>query len=367
MTEKDKCGDVKTQTQKAVRDNAPASNRIGILGNYPDTGETRFLLTPEACGLLTSSGLKLWLEAGAGVDISFPDESYTNYGVEIVSRKEALGCEIVLSYAPISAADVMRMAEGSVLLCMMDNTLFEKDVIQSLLDRKITLGCFDNMLSHNSMPVFADIIDEIDGRASVIYAQDYLSFLGGGKGVLLAGVAGINPCEILVIGDGNEIYSACAAAIDAGAYVTLMNNDVSALMTAKQLIGPGLNTAVIHPRVLYNKVKTADVIMLGECTRPFEMPKKLSVAMKENVYVLDFEQTHPSVTVPRTVAMALSNVLVNFFDEMIMKEGFEGMLATTPGVQCGMVTYKGKLVDKLIASYLSMPSVDINVMLTAAN
>ena len=155
--------------------------------------------------------------------------------------------------------------------------------------------------------------------------------------------------------------------LDAGAYVTLMNNDISALQSARLACGPGLNTAAIHPRVLFNKVKTADVILLGNCTRQFEMPKKLSVAMKENVYILDFNETHPSVTVPRTVAMALSNVLVNFFDEMLLKNGFDGMLATTPGVQSGIVTYNGNLVDKLVAAYLSMPSVDLGMILAGSN
>ncbi len=76
---------------------------------------------------------------------------------------------------------------------------------------------------------------------------------------------------------------------------------------------------------------------------------------------------HPSVSVPRTLAMALSNVLVNFLDEMRLKGGLDGMIATTDGVQSGIVTYRGKLVDKLVGSYLSMPSVDISVMITGRN
>jgi len=43
------------------------------------------------------------------------------------------------------------------------------------------------------------------------------------------------------------------------------------------------------------------------------------------------------------------------------------MLATTPGMQCGIVTYKGKLVDKLIGSYLGMPGVDLSMMLAGTN
>jgi len=341
--------------------------KIGLAANYADTDETRFLLTPEACGMLTSSGLHVYMEAGAGVDISFTDDDYAKYGVEITDRDTALKSDIVLSYLPPRPEDIDKMKVGATLLCMVDSSLFDHKVIDSLLKRKITLGGLDNMYSRNDDPIFADIVDEIDGRAAMIYAQDHLSFLGGGKGVLLAGVAGINPCEVLIIGDGTNVLSAARAALDSGAIVTLMNNDISALRTAEEYCGNRLSTLAVHPRVLTNKVKTADVIIIGDCTNPFELPKSLSVAMKETVYILDFKQSHPSVCVPRTVTMALSNVLVNFFNEMIIKNGFDSMISSSPGVQCGIVTYKGKLVDKLIGSYLSMPSVDIAMMLTPAN
>ena len=54
-----------------------SSIHIGMVGNYADSDETRMLLTPEACGMLTSAGIKVSMEAGAGVDISFSDEAYS--------------------------------------------------------------------------------------------------------------------------------------------------------------------------------------------------------------------------------------------------------------------------------------------------
>ncbi|MDE6717932.1 MAG: hypothetical protein K2J70_07055 [Muribaculaceae bacterium] len=338
--------------------------RVGIVGNYPDTDETRMLLTPEACGMLTSSGIAISMEHGAGVDVSFPDEKYAEYGVRIVTRDEALRQPLVLSYAPLRPKDIKKMQKGAGLLCMMGSTLFEQSTIKALLSHKIITGCLDNMVSHNDMQVFADIIDEIDGRAAIMYAQEALSYLGGGKGVLLASVAGLNPCEVLLIGIGAEMVAAAQAAVATGARVTLMDNDISALQEVKRICGHLVDAIAIHPRVLYNKVKSADVIITGLNTRDFEFPKNLSAAMKENVYILDLNETHPSISVPRTVAMALSNVMVNFLSELQLKDSFTGMIATTPGVQAGIVTYNGKLVDKLIGSYLSMPSVDISVMLS---
>lgn len=359
--------DLKTKLQPVENETMDASFSLGLVGNYADTDETRFLLTPEGSGLLTSSGIKVLMEKGAATDISFPDSSYREYGVEIVSRSEALKADIVLSYRPLHPHDIHRMKKGAILFTMMGADLFDVNVIKALREKEITSGCLDNVLSHNDEPIFANIIDELDGRGSIIYAQEFLSYLGGGKGVILAGVAGINPCEVLIIGDGTVVYSAAKAAMAAGAYVTLMNNDISALHEAKRECGDNLNTIAIHPRVLYNKVKSADVILIGECTRPFEFPKNLSPALKDSVYLLNFQETHPSISVPRTVAMALSNIIVNFFDEVILKGGMLHMIATTPGVQAGMVTFRGKLVDKLIGSFLNLPSVDIKVMLAATN
>ncbi|MCH5242021.1 MAG: hypothetical protein J1F67_06315 [Muribaculaceae bacterium] len=359
--------DLHTKLQPVETETMEPTLTLGLVGNYADTDETRFLLTPEGSGLLTSSGIKVLMEKGAATDISFPDASYREFGVNIVTRSEALKADIVLSYRPLHAHDIHRMKKGAALLTMMGAGLFDVNVIKALLDKEITCGCLDNFLSHNDEPVFANIIDEIDGRGSIIYAQEYLSYLGGGKGVLLAGVAGINPCEVLIIGDGTVVYAAAKAALAAGAFVTLMNNDISALQVAKQVCGDNLNTIAIHPRVLFNRVKSADVILIGECTRPFEFPKNLSPALKDSVYLLNFQETHPSISVPRTVAMALSNVIVNFFDEVIVKGGFIHMIGTTHGVQAGMVTFRGKLVDKLIGSFLNLPSVDIKVMLAATN
>lgn len=369
MTEKETSATVELETAPAPAETRDDRNslKIGLVANYADTEETRFLLTPEGCGLLTSAGMKILMESGAATDISFPDTSYAEFGAQIVDRDKALRADVVLSYQPLRQPDILKMRDGAALLTMMDESMCNKDVIQTLLDKRITAGCLDNMYSHNEVEVFANIVDEIDGRASIVYAQEFLSYVGGGKGVLLAGVAGLNPCEVLVIGAGTVAIAAANAALASGAYVTLMDNDISSLMEARRHCGANLNTVAIHPRVLFNKVKGADVILIGECTRPFEFPKNLAPAVKDSVYVLNFNETKPSLSVPRTVAMALSNVLVNFFDEAAIKGGMEGMVETTPGVQNGIVTYRGKLVDKLVAAYLNLPSVDIKVMLAATN
>lgn len=356
-----------TQPQQDTVATRKSALSLAIVNNYADTDETRLFLTPEACALIANFGYRIMLEAGAGIDINYTDQNYADAGVEIVTRPEALKADIVLSVRPLRVADLLLMRKGATLISLMDSSLYDRAVIEALLDRQIILLALDNMASANGLKVFARILDEIDGRAAIIYAQEGISFLGEGKGVLLAGVAGLNPCEVLIVGSGRRPQAAAKAALAAGANVTMMDNDVSALFEAQRECGQHLNTAMIHPHVLFNKVKSADVIILDNCTNPFEMPRQLAMAMKESVYMLDMLNTVPSLVVPRTVAMGLSNPLVNFFEEVAMKGGIGKLAATNNGVRQGVVTLRGKLVDKNVATGVGMNATDISLMLTQTN
>lgn len=339
---------------------------IGIAANHSQTSETRFMLTPESCGML-SDGYKIIMETKAAADLNYTDEDFVEYGVRIVTRKEALTADFVLSFHPLKPSEIKKMRQGAALICFSDNLLFDRDFISALAEKEITMICLDSIESHNGETVFANIIDEIDGRTSAFYAAEALSFLGHGRGTLLAGVAGTEPCRVLIIGVGNRVNYAAKTAIALGAQVTLMDNDVSALQLAQADCGERLVTCAIQPHVLTRKVSMADVVMLDSCTRSFEFPKKLSLAMKEDIYFLDFNETSPSKSVPRTVAMALSIPLINFFNEMEIKNGIDGQIALTPGVQSGVMTYHGQLVNKLIGSCLSLPSSDLRMMFTDPN
>ena len=142
-------GSLKTQLKPVDTDTIEPRITLGLVGNYSDTDETRFLLTPEGSGLLTSSGVRILMEKGAATDISFPDSSYREYGVNIVSRSEALKADVVLSYRPLHAHDIHKMKKGAALLTMMGAGLFDVNVIKALMDKEITCGCLDNFLSHN--------------------------------------------------------------------------------------------------------------------------------------------------------------------------------------------------------------------------
>lgn len=343
-----------------------ASFSLGVLNNYPDSEETRLFLTPEAAGMLVGAGIAVVMEAGAGIVINYPDEAYASNGVMVKTRTETLVCDVVLSVRSITSADTRLMKKGATLLCLYNPEL-ESDAVNAMVEREITMIALDKMVSENGARIFARILDEIDGRAAILYAQEGLSFLGEGKGVLMGGVPGLQPCEVLIIGTGTRVISAAKAALRTGARVTLMDNDIAALDDALAECGPRLITSSIHPMVLYNDVRHSDVIILDSCTREFEMPDHLTLAMKDNVYLIDLTQSTPSLIVPRTVAMAISNMLINFFNDALQIGGMRRMISSVAGVREGIVCYRGHLVDKAIALRLGMHTLDLGMMITQSN
>lgn len=339
---------------------------LGVLNNYPDSEETRLFLTPEAAGMLITAGIDISMEAGAGIDINYSDEAYAAAGVHIKTRTETLGCDVVISVRSLNAADSALLKKGATLMTLHDPVI-PKAVIEALIDREITHIALDKLISANGVPIIARVLNEIDGRAAMLYAQDGLSFLGEGKGVLIGGIAGLQPCEVLIIGSGTRVIAAAKAALQIGARVTLMDNDIAALGDALTLCGPQLITSSIHPNVLYNDIKHSDIIILDNCTREFRLPDSMSLAMKDNVYVLDLTETVPSLVVPRTVAMAVSNILVNFFNDALSLGGMRRMVTNVAGIRPALVTYRGHLVDHVIASLHGMHALDLNIMLTETN
>lgn len=339
---------------------------IGLVANYPDSSETRFMVTPESCGMLHDD-FHIVMETKAGSDINFKDEDFMEYGVEIVTRGQALQADLVLSFMPLNIDDVRKMRRGATLICNSGEPVYDKEYVKVLCENFITVILLDAVVSHNDECVFGNVLDEVDGRTAIFYCAEALSYLGHGNGTLLAGVAGICPCEVLIIGEGSRVQYAARTALALGAQVTLMDNDVSALQIAQSECGDGLVTCAIQPHILTEKVSRADVIILDATTRHFEFPKKLSLAMKDDVYMLDFNSLSPSISVPRTVAQAYSIPLINFLNDMALKNGVENLIALTPGVQCAVLTYQGQLVSKLIGSILSMPAADLRMMFTDPN
>ena len=362
-----------------------------------DPAERRFPLTPEGAAQLIQRGFTVRMQDDAASTIHYLDTTYCRAGVEIVSRQEALACDIVIYPAALSPSDAQGLRRGAMLLTLFASAARNEMVVKELLRRSVITVALDLVEDEFGNTPFADILAEIDGRASVAIASSLLADSVHGKGILLGGVAGIVPCEALIIGSGIAACAAARSAMGLGATVRMFDNDVYSLRRAQQELGPWIITSSLHPRTLDNALRTADVVIATPTREPFSLHADDVARMKKGVLTFDLSvcpdgSIFPSMTpvdlalaraienageisnricfvhagsaVARTAAMALSNTLLTFLGSIVSCEGPSSAMKLLPGMQKATLTFLGKVVNPVIAERLGMRSVDISIYLT---
>lgn len=357
--------------------------------------ERRFPLTPEGVTRLAERGFVIKIEQGAAAALNYPENRYTRQGAFIVSRDEALGCDIVVSMAPLRPHDVSNMRRGSLLLTLLHPEMQNADTVAPLLQRHITTLALDLIEDSEGNRPFGDILAEIDGRAAMTVAAMQLADPAG-KGILLGGVAGIVACEVVVIGSGIAACSAAHAANGLGATVRMFDNDVYRLRRSVSELGQWVVASSLHPHVVSNALRSADVIVAAAPSQDVILGTDAVSLMKTGVVIVDLSSmpgasfpslpaidvnnraaiaearrcsqrvalTNPGSLVPRTAAMAMSDTLLTTLERMFAFRSLSDALNGHRGLRTAVVTYLGRVVNQQIAKAAGMRPVDISIYLS---
>ena len=358
--------------------------------------EHRFPFTPEGAGMLVERGFAVKMQSGAAKHIHYSDAAYARCGVEIVKRAEALASDIVVYLPALDPADAAGLKRGGLLLTFLHASETDKATLQVLLDRHVITLALENLGDELGHRPFADIIHEIDGRAAIAVASSLLADAIHGKGILLGGVAGVVPCEVMIVGSDMAAVAAARTAIGLGATVRMFDNNTYRLREAMHMIGPAVIGSTLHRRVFEGALRTADIIVATDTSpRCGTIGSDLVDLMKRGVIcfdltdrpgsafpsmqLVDLDLASPSDTtsdeparlcyinagnaVPRTVAMALSNTFVTMLDDILVCDGVANALKLNPGLRQSAVTFLGKCVEPTAAKVLGTRVVDINLFL----
>ncbi len=359
-------------------------------------GDHRFPLTPEGAGLLVERGFAVKMERGAAAHIHYADEAYCRCGVEIVERAEALAADIVISLAALGEADARKIKRGGLLLTFSRLQSDSADALRVLLERHVIVLDLIAVTDAAGHRPFADILHEIEGRAALAIASSLLADAVHGKGILLGGVAGVVPCEVLLIGSDMAAVAAARSALGLGATVKIFDNNVYSLREATAALGTGVQASTFHPRVFENALRSADIVVATDTVpRCGVVDSTLAAVMKRGVIcfdltsdpgsafpsmpVIDLDLASPSDTdpsvpvrlcyinagnaVPRTVAMALSNTFTSLLADIMVCEGVDNALKLNEGLRRAAVLFLGKCVDAEAARLLGTRHTDINLFL----
>jgi alanine dehydrogenase len=361
--------------------------------------ERRVSLVPAAVAVLVNNGHQVTVESGAGTNANYQDKDYSDAGATIAYGPEQVyKCDIVLKVAPPTFDEIEMMNQKQKLISALQLTVQQKNFFNHLISKKITGLAFDYIKDRSGIYPVVRSMSEIAGNTSILIAAEYLSTTNNGIGMMLGGISGVPPTEVVIIGSGTVSEFAARAAIGLGAHVKVFDNSLYRLRRIQNDLGQRLFTSIIEPRQLEAALATADVVIgalrAKEGRTPIVVTDEMVSNMKFGSVIVDisidqggcFETsqvtnhanpvfkkygvTHycvPNVAsrVSQTASLALSNIFTPILLDMGEKGGIENYLRMNAGVRNGVYIYNGIITHKYIGETYNIPYKDLDLLIAA--
>ena len=372
---------------------------IGIPSDTADD-EKRVALTPEAVNLLVESDNEVILQKGAGLGANYTDKDYSENGAIITdSTARVYGSDVIIKVAPFTEKDTDYLKGNQIVFSYLNVLKLSEETLARLIRKKVTAIAFEKIRDNNNnvLPV-VESMSEISGVTSILLASDYLSNHHGGKGVMLGGITGVTPTEVMILGANTAGEYAAKAALGLGSQVKIFDSSLQRLRKFESLAGHRLQTSVFHPQVLKKALKSADVVIGAielDDLKPWyyitedmvRTMKKGSViidlsidrggciettecrALKDPVYekhgVIHFSAWNLPSRVARTASIALSNIFAPMLQGLADSGGITHLLKNDPGLRHGAYLYNGNLTNETLGQKFGVLSKDLDLLLSA--
>lgn len=359
--------------------------------------ERRVALGPGAVTLLVSNGHRVRVETKSGVDSNFSDNEYSEAGAEICyDTADIYKCDIIFKVAPPTEEEVDLMTGNQTLVSALQLAVQPKEILQKLMQKKITAIAWDYIKDEDGFFPVVRTMGEIAGTTSITIAAELLSSFENGKGVMLGGIAGVQPAEVVILGAGIVGEFATRAAIGLGASVKVFDSSLSRLRRLQNNLGRRVYTSVFQPKLIGKAVKRADVVIgairapLGRT--PLIVTEDMISDMKEGSVIIDvsidqggcFETSRitnhnnptflkhgvvhycvPNIAsrVSRTASFALSNIFSPILLEMGERGGCRELIKDDPGFRSGVYIYKGTLTSEVLGKVFNLKYKTIELLI----
>lgn len=361
--------------------------------------EKRVALVPDGVTLLAHQGHQILVEAGAGEASHFPDHEYSEAGAHIVySPQEVYKSDLILKVAPPTSSEIDLMHPRQTLISALQMAIQKESYFRALMSKKLTALGFELIRDKTSAFPVVRAMSEIAGCTSIFVAAEYLSSPDFGRGKMFGGFTGIGPSEVIIIGAGTVGEFAARSALGLGAMVKVFDNSVYRLRRLQNNLGVRIFTSILHPKVLLESMKSADVVIGAVHSAGGKSPcliiSEMIRHMKEGSIIIDvsidqggcFETSRPTThsnpvfkehgvthycvpniasRVPHTASRALSNIFVPLLLDVSSEGGIDALIKKDYGVRQGVYLFNGTITNLLTSKTFNLPFQDIELLMAA--
>ena len=344
--------------------------------------EFRVAITPAGVHDLVSHGHEVLIQAGAGAGSSISDEAYVAAGATLAPDAATVwsSADLLLKVKEPIAAEYGYFRDDLLLFTYL-HLAAEPELTKALTDSGVTAIAYETVqLPTRALPLLAPM-SEVAGRLAPIVGANAMLKPNGGPGLLVPGVPGTHPADIVVLGGGVAGTSAVSVAVGLGAQVTVLDTNIQRLRELDALYAGRIKTIASNGFEIERALLTADMVIGSVLVPGAKAPKLVSndlvSRMKPGSVLVDiavdqggcFADTHPTThadptftvhqslfycvanmpgAVPNTSTYALTNATMPYV-RAIANLGWQGALRADAALALGLNTHAGSVVNSHVA------------------
>ncbi len=358
--------------------------------------ENRIAVVPGGVEALVAQGHQVLVEKSGGLGSGFEDSAYVAVGGEIVADVDELWARadmIVKVKEPI-VPEYERIREGQVLFTYF-HFAADETLTRTILDRKCVAIAYETVqLETGELPLLTPM-SEVAGRMAVQEGAKYLEKNQGGCGVLLGGVPGVLPAEVVILGGGVVGTNAAWIAAGFGAHVTILDLDLDRLRYLADVMPANVDTLFSNRRNIVEQIARADLlvgaVLLPGAKAPSLVTQDDLKLMKDGSVIVDVavdqggcvETVRPTThddpiyvvegvihycvanmpgAVPRTSTLALTNATSPYMLALANK-GWVRACQEDDALALGINAADGKLTYAAVGEAFGLDSIDVSQVL----
>lgn len=361
--------------------------RIGIPKEIKEN-ENRVGLTPAGAQELIFNGHEVSVETGAGLGSGFEDTDYVTAGAQIVPTSvEAWEQDMVVKVKEPLSGEFKHFRENLILFTYL-HLAAERTLTEALVENKVISIAYETVqLADGSLPLLTPM-SEVAGRMATQIGAQFLEKNYGGRGVLLAGIPGVDRGKVTIIGGGIVGTNAAEIAVGLGAEVTIIDLSPTRLRQLDMQFGKSVQTKISNPSNILDEIRNSDLVIGAVLIPGARAPKlvtdEMVQAMPQGSVVVDvaidqggiFETsdrmtTHADPTyekhgvlhyavanipgaVPRTATLGLTNVTLPYISQ-VANLGFKEAAIRDIHLRKGFNTLDGSITNEPVAGAHDMP------------
>jgi alanine dehydrogenase len=355
------------------------------------TNENRVALVPAGAESLAGDGHGVLVEQGAGLGSGFPDASYQTAGATIVPNAADVWAkaEMILKVKEPIESEWPHLRKGQVVFTYFHFAASEPLTRALIKSGAIAIAYETVQLASGELPLLTPM-SEVAGRMAVQEGAKYLEKVFGGSGILLGGVPGVLPAEVLIIGGGVVGANAAKMAAGLGAHVTLLDISLDRLRYLSDVLPANVDLVYSNRHNILDQLRKADLVigavLLPGAKAPNLVKRVDLKLMKPGSVIVDVAvdqggcietikpTTHENPTyivdgiihyavanmpggLPRTSTLALTNATFPYA-KRLGKLGWKRACKDDSSLFLGLNVIEGKVVYPGVAEAFGLPLVD---------